>query len=70
MIGRTYETADLQALTGYTRLADLESCLARLGIKYFPGRKGPWTTEAALNAALGITPAAVNDGSYNPQDVL
>lgn len=70
MIGRIYEADDLRSLTGYTRLADLESCLERLGIRYFRSRKGPWTTEDALNSALGIVAAPVNDGAYNPQDVL
>lgn len=70
MIGRIYEFADLQRFTQYKRVADVEACLERQRIKFFHGRNGPWTTEDAINAALGISPTASNDGAYRPDDLL
>jgi len=46
---------DLQALTGYSRPADVERCLKKQGVKLIIGRDGrPSTTIEALNQALGV----------------
>jgi hypothetical protein len=48
------EPQALRALTGYRSPAAVERWCQRHGVRYFPSRNGPWTTIAALNAALGI----------------
>lgn len=70
MIGRVLEHEDLQRLSKCTRRAHVEAWLKRQGIRYKIDRKGLWTTEAALDEALGIRAAAGNDESYKPEDVL
>jgi hypothetical protein len=70
MIGQILEHADLAQATGYQRRADIEACLKRQGVRYFYGRRGLWTTQEALNEALGIRPVAGNDDHYRPEDVL
>jgi len=46
---------DLQALTGYSRPADVERCLKQQGVTVIIGRDGrPATTVEALNQALGV----------------
>lgn len=54
MRGNLVEHEDLQAVTGYSRLADLERCLDRAGVRYFRGRDGLWTTLDLINAAGGL----------------
>lgn len=44
-------TETLRAMTGYSRAADLERWCERHGVRYFHGRRGPWTT---LDACQGI----------------
>lgn len=45
----------LEQSTGYTKSADIALCLDKQGIKYFIGKRGRiWTTEEALNKALGV----------------
>lgn len=46
----------LQAITGYTSRSAIERVLNAEGIKFFRGRKGPWTTQALVNAAGGLMP--------------
>lgn len=45
---------DLQKLTQYERPGDVERVLEKSGIRYFPSRRGCWTTLALVNAAGGI----------------
>lgn len=45
---------ELQQLTGYKRPADVERCLKRQGVPLFTGKDGPFTTQDALNQALGL----------------
>jgi hypothetical protein len=54
MRGPILEFADLQALTGYERAADVERCLETAGIRVFRGRSGVWTTLDLVNAAGGL----------------
>jgi hypothetical protein len=71
MIGAAVlEFADLQRLTKYQRVADVEACLTRQNIRYFNGRSGPWTTLAAVNDALGIHARPGNDAAYVPDEVI
>lgn len=57
---------DLKELTGYERAGDVERILKESGIRYFPSRKGCWTTLALVNAAGGI----VNDQQQGDGDIL
>lgn len=66
MRGPILEFADLQALTGYERLADVERCLEAAGIKVFRGRAGVWTTLQLVNAAGGLSKP---DGDAYPADL-
>ncbi|HET6631572.1 MAG TPA: hypothetical protein VFG73_02535 [Rhodanobacteraceae bacterium] len=61
-------TEDLKRATGYQRSADVERCLKAAGIRYFPGKEGPWTTSDLVNAAGGLALAS-NDDSYTA-DIL
>jgi hypothetical protein len=69
MLGALVTFDDLKATTGYARLADVERCLKKAGIRYFYGRGGVWTTVDLINAAGGGLPA--NDGQpYRPDDIV
>lgn len=70
MIGLIVEHADLQKLTGYSRLADVEACLSRQGVRCFRGRHGLWTTVDALNRALGLPGQAPASDAYGAEEVL
>jgi hypothetical protein len=49
-------TEQLKEATGYTQLADVEKCLKRNGIPFIQGKPGHvFTTEAAINAAMGVS---------------
>lgn len=52
----------LAALTGYQRAADIEMELTRLGIRFFRGRRGIWTTLDAANRALWVGTAPADRG--------
>lgn len=45
---------DLKAATGCSRLNDLEDNLRKNGVRFLYGKKGIYTTMAALNAAMGL----------------
>lgn len=57
MIGPALEFADLQRLTGYTRIADVRRTLENQGVRVFEGKDGIWTTVQLINAAGGLAPA-------------
>lgn len=57
---------DLQELTQYERAGDVERALQKSGIRYFPSKKGCWTTLALVNAAGGI----VNIQQKDDGDIL
>lgn len=62
MIGAdVLEFDDLQRLSGYERLSDVERWARDQGIPFKRTRKGIATTVTAFNSAMGITHAA-NDG--------
>lgn len=64
MIGAdVLEFADLQRLSGYSRLSDVERWAQDNGIAFKRCRNGITTTVTAFNAAMGIVPAA-NEGAY------
>lgn len=55
MIGpRVIEFADLQRLSGYTRLADVERWAVAIGLPVQRCRGGVFTTLDAVNHALGV----------------
>ncbi len=66
MLGPLVQFPDLQQLTGYERMADVERCLRDQGIRYFRGRHGVlWTTLGLIEAAGGLTPANAPDAGYS-----
>lgn len=50
--------ADLRAISGLHKPAAIERWLRREGIAFKSSPAGPWTTLAAVNAALGALPKA------------
>lgn len=58
------EFEELQRLSGYKRVADVERWAVRIGLPYQRCRAGVWTTSEALNVALGIAPR-VDAGLYD-----
>lgn len=63
MINGCLTTDDLLAMTGYERPGDVERCLREQGVRFFWGKKGPWTTLDLINAAGGLRQSG-NDGMY------
>ena len=59
---------DLRAITGYTRLSDVQEHLTRLGVQYFLGRGTISTTVDLLNASRGLQPYLAEDAApYDPE---
>ena len=69
MIGPVLEFSDLQKISGYERLADVERWAEKLHVPVKPCRKGVWTTIDALNRSLGLLPANDAVGAYPPDTV-
>ena len=70
--GRLIAFDELQRITGYERLADVERCLERQGIRFFRGKARVWTTLDLINAAAGLAGAGEVDaraGTY-PADLV
>lgn len=60
--------ADLQQATGYTRLADVERCLEKQGVRFLRGKDGIWTTLEAVNAAVGVRESSdASNDPYSPE---
>lgn len=57
------EFADLQRISGYKRLADVQKWADRIGLAVVPCRAGLSSSLAAYNRALGVSSAAANDDS-------
>lgn len=74
MIGPILQFEDLQNLCRpgeHPRLATVEKWAREQGLRYkYDGKGGIWTTMDALNAAIGLRPAANDGDHYNPDDVL
>lgn len=72
MIGPVLQFEDLQEICKpgeKPRLATVEAWARAQGIRYrYDGRGGIWTTQEALNAALGLT--AANAEKYESDQVL
>ena len=70
MIGAdVLEFADLQRMSGYTRLSDVERWAKDNGIPFKRCRAGITTSVTAFNASMGITQAA-NDGGMLSADIV
>ena len=70
MLGPLVQLPDLQQITGYERMADIERCLRDQGIRYFRGRHGVlWTTVGLIEAAGGLSPANAPEAGY-PADLV
>lgn len=62
------EAAELRARSGLKNPSAVRRWASRQGFRVFDGKDGPWTTLAALNAALGV--GSANDDAYKPDQVL
>ena len=62
------EAAELRARSGLTKPSAIRRWASKQGFRVFDGGDGPWTTLAALNAALGV--GSANDDTYKPDQVL
>lgn len=65
-----FSTAELKEVTGYKRNRDLERCLTEAGVRWFPGKDGPWTTIDLINAAGGLVAANQSPDAPYPTDIL
>lgn len=72
MLNGMITAEQLQATTGYDRLADVCRSLDEQRIRYFRGKGGkPWTTIDLINAAAGLAPVvgtAANEGLLSADD--
>ena len=60
---------DLRRLTGYERPSDVRRCLDEHAVRYLTGKGGqPFTTIAAMNAALGL--CATTGETYSNEDMV
>lgn len=67
MIGPVLEFSDLQRISGYRRLADVQKWADRIGLAVQPCRGGLTSTVDAYNKALGIDPSRASDSdAYLP----
>lgn len=58
----------LRRLSGKQNRSAVRRWASQQGIRVLDGKDGPWTTQEALNAALGV--GSANDDAYNPEKVL
>lgn len=75
MIGPILEFDDLRRISRLgerATLAKVEGWAKGIGLKYnYDGRGGIWTTEAAMNAAVGLPTTKLDDGApYSPEMVV
>jgi len=67
MIGPVLEFADLQRISGYKRLDDVQKWADRIGLAVAPCRGGLTSTIQAYNQALGVDSSpCVKEDSYPP----
>ena len=62
------DAAELRHLSGKHNRSAVRRWASRQGIRVLDGEDGPWTTQEALNAALGV--GSSNDPAYDPDRVL
>lgn len=77
MIGNVLQFEDLQKLcrpdpkAPPPKLATVERWARKIGLRYtYDGHGGLISTVDAVNAALGLTGAANDDGKLSPEDVF
>jgi len=58
----------LRRLSGKHNRSAVRRWASAQGIRVLDGKDGPWTTQEALNAALGV--GSSNDETYDPDKVL
>lgn len=66
VIGPVLEFPDLQRISGYRRLADVQKWADRIGLSVTPCRAGLTSTVDAYNKALGVSPDNGHDAAYLP----
>jgi len=62
------DAATLRQLSGKHNRSAVRRWASAQGIRVLDGKDGPWTTQEALNAALGV--GSSNDETYDPDKVL
>lgn len=65
---RVVDAATLRQLSGKHNRSAVRRWASQQGIRVLDGKDGPWTTQDALNAALGV--GSANDEAYDPDKVL
>lgn len=61
------DTETLRKLSGKHSASAVRRWANSQGIRTLEGADGPWTTEAAINRALGV--GSANDPVYRPDDI-
>lgn len=61
------DAATLRKLSGKRSAAAVRKWASRQGIRTLDGAEGPWTTQEAVNRALGV--GSANDPQYRPDDI-
>lgn len=64
----TVDAATLRQRSGLKNRSAIRKWASKQGFRVFDGKDGPWTTQDALNAALGV--GSANDEAYDPDKVL
>lgn len=65
-----HHATSLKAATGIKRNGELEQWLKTNGVKYFYGKQGPFTTQEALNEALGVRAPPLNEEKAEDFDII
>ena len=65
--GHIVKPAMLRELSGKDKASAVRKWANRQGIRTLEGAEGPWTTEEAINRALGV--GSANEPVYNPDDI-
>lgn len=58
----------LRILSGKRSASAVRRWANRQGIRTLEGVDGPWTTQEAINWALGVRPS--NEPEYHPEDII
>lgn len=61
------DAEQLRKLSGKRSAASVRKWANRQGIRTLDGADGPWTTQEAVNRALGV--GSANDPQYRPDDI-
>lgn len=65
-----HQVSTLKTATGIKRNGELEQWLKNNGVKFFYGKQGPFTTQEALNEALGVRAPAPDQETHEDFDII